>query len=83
MAKTRIGLGCLSKDGFGSVELPDDAALYCPQCGTECADKGQCLASFTTLPDTEEFKTMIQVGLLVDCRTCGCYGKAPSLYKKD
>jgi hypothetical protein len=69
--KTRIGIGSLDFNGQGSVELPENIQLFCPQCGSMCADKGQCLISFIFKEDGKS----IELG--VDCRDCGCYGVAP------
>lgn len=61
----------------GSVELPDDIMLCCPQCGTLAADKGQCLVGFIKVSDKES-KTGMTVMLEVDCRSCGCFGRPPA-----
>jgi hypothetical protein len=74
--KTRIGYMGITNGIMGSVELPEIVTLYCPQCGTECADKGQCILSFSPI-NHETGKRELTVE--VDCRSCGCYGKAPSL----
>lgn len=71
--KTRIGTMSLTREG-GSVELPDSIILYCPQCGSECADKGQCLVGFEPV-NVETGKAELSIS--VDCRTCGCFGKPP------
>lgn len=76
--KTRIGIMSLVKGGFGSVDLPEEVTLKCPQCGTEVADKGQCPVELAKVPDKES-KTGFIVKLLVDCRTCGCYGREPAI----
>jgi len=80
--KTRIGFMIPLRGGSGgSVELPEDITLYCPQCGTLCADKGQCLAFLEWQPShTREGVT--SMGLAVDCRNCGCYGEMPSVHPK-
>ena len=71
MVKTRIGLGCLAKDGFGSVELPENIELCCPQCGSLVADKGQCSVFFSEVPEEmDNHMTPNVVGLVVDCRAC-------------
>lgn len=76
--KTRIGTMALNRE-FGSIELPEDVTLYCPQCGSECADKGQCLIEFQPLNvSTGEPELTISV----DCRTCGCFGKPPLTINK-
>jgi uncharacterized Zn finger protein len=64
----------------GSIELPEEVTLYCPQCGTEVADKGQCLVSFVSV--LAEKKKNMEVRLLVDCRVCGCLGEAPVIFPK-
>ncbi len=74
--KTRIGIMSLSSKSMGSVELPEEITLYCPQCGTEAADKGQCLLELAEMPG--ESKSGMVVNLIVDCRSCGCYGKPPA-----
>ena len=76
MVRTRIGtMGLTNK--FGSVELPDDIVLCCPQCKTPAADKGQCLVGFIKVPNPES-KTGMEVRLDVDCRVCGCHGRPPA-----
>ena len=78
MLKTRLGLMGLTGE-TGSLEMPDGVALYCPQCKAPVADKGQCLVEFIKIrvpPD--ESKTGFILGLSVDCRSCGCYGKPPA-----
>jgi len=77
--KTRIGLGILTKSRSGSVELPEEVTLYCPQCGTKVADKGQCSVSFANVFD--EFGASV-LRLLVDCRNCGCHDREPSQFPK-
>jgi hypothetical protein len=77
-SKTRIGIMSLVRGEFGSVALPEEVTLYCPQCKTEVADKGQCLVELAKVPD-ETSKTGFTVRLLVDCRTCGCYGREPAI----
>ncbi|KKP79521.1 MAG: hypothetical protein A2271_01580 [Candidatus Moranbacteria bacterium RIFOXYA12_FULL_35_19] len=74
--KTRIGLTSLG--GGGSVELPEWVTLYCPDCKTQVADKGQCLLEFFKLK-SDKSKTGFVLGLSVDCRNCGCYGKPPAV----
>lgn len=61
----------------GSVELPEPITLYCPQCGTECADKGQCLLELVKVP--AENKKKFSVLLVVDCRNCMCRGESPAV----
>jgi hypothetical protein len=73
--KTRIGLMGLTGE-MGSIELPEEVTLYCPQCGTECMDKGQCGINFTQFNQSTGQR---ELALEVDCRSCGCYGKAPAL----
>lgn len=78
---TRIGLAPLLEAKAGSVALPDEITLYCPQCGTPCADKGQCIIELKTAnrnPEDNHFDEFpFYVELVVDCRSCGCYGSAP------
>ena len=74
---TRIGLASLLKDGCGSVALPKEITLYCPQCGTKVADKGQCLVELAKMPG--ESKTGMIVKFMVDCRNCDCYGREPAI----
>ena len=78
MTVTRIGLSGLTDRGFGSVKLPPEVTLYCPQCNTKAADKGQCKVGFIKVPN-EETKTGLELRLDVDCRSCGCYGKPPAV----
>ncbi len=75
--RTRIGLGCLSRDG-GSVELPENVTWCCPRCGTLVADKGQCLVMFMEWPQADESgKEQNVLRMTVDCRNCGCIDKEP------
>lgn len=74
--KTRIGIAALLDNRMGSVELPEKITLCCPQCGTECADKGQCLIGL--VPFNEEGKLAVKL-IVDDCRNCGCLGEAPIL----
>ena len=74
---TRLGIMSLMKSRTGSVSLPEEITLSCPQCGTEVADKGQCLANFELFPD-QSSKTGMVVKLVVDCRNCGTYGREPA-----
>ena len=75
--KTRLGIMSLVDGQAGSVELPEEVTLFCPQCGTEVADKGQCLAQLEVVPETTrgESKTGFVLKAIVDCRSCGCFGK--------
>ena len=75
--RTRLGIMSLTREGFGSVELPEEITLYCPQCGTEVADKGQCLAEIARVPG--ESKTGFVLVLRVDCRNCGCWDRPPAI----
>lgn len=68
----------LVRSGMGSVELPEEITMYCPQCGTEVADKGQCLAELRPWPDPNS-KTGFVVKLTIDCRTCGCLDREPTI----
>ncbi len=74
--KTRIGIVALSNNQMspGSIELPKEITLYCPQCGEKCANKGQCLIRL--VPFDEEKKLAVKL-IVDDCRKCGCFGKAP------
>jgi len=80
---TRIGTQDLTGEG-GSVTLPERVTLYCPQCGTKCSDKGQCLLAFRKVSAQNEkkfeplAKKGFEVKLLVDCRCCGCDGEPPA-----
>jgi len=74
---TRIGIGSLLASHGGSIELPEEVTLHCPQCGSEVADKGQCLVSLVKIPG--ESKTGWVLGFDLDCRRCGCYGKSPAV----
>lgn len=74
--RTRIGTMGLTGHS-GSVELPDEVELCCPQCGTPVADKGQCLVQFIKVPNKES-KTGMEVRLDADCRSCGCFGRPPA-----
>ncbi|MEK7553084.1 MAG: hypothetical protein AAB504_00110 [Patescibacteria group bacterium] len=67
----------LTNNQMGSIELPEEITLFCPQCGTQVADKGQCLAELAMIPG--ESKTGFIVKLIVDCRNCDCYGKEPAI----
>lgn len=78
--RTRIGIAALTTEKMGSIELPEEVTLYCPQCGTLCSDKGQCLLELAEMPDEER---KMAVKLIVDCRNCDCYGKAPSTRPKE
>jgi len=60
---------------MGSVALPEEITLQCPQCGTLAADKGECLVELAKIPG--DSKTDFVVKLQVDCRNCGCYGREP------
>ena len=75
--KTRLGIMSLVSNQMGSVELPEEITFFCPQCGTQVADKGQCLAELAKVPG--ESKTGFVVKVIVDCRNCGCYGKEPAV----
>jgi len=75
--RTRLGIMSLVESGTGSVELPEEVALFCPQCGTLVADKGQCLVELAKVPG--ESKTGFVVRLVVDCRSCGCQGREPAI----
>ena len=67
--KTRIGFFTIAR-GPGSVELPEEVTLFCPQCRTKVADKGDCIANFLGVPDNSR---NLVVKLVVDCRKCGCH----------
>ena len=74
---TRIGFGSLIS-GPGSITLPPEVSLACPQCGTLAADKGQCLLNFEVTPNPES-KTGLSLKVLVDCRNCGATMKEPDV----
>ena len=67
MQVTRLGISALTRDHGGSVALPEGITLYCPQCGTEAADKGQCIVSIVPMP----FKEHTFLNFWTDCRSCG------------
>ena len=80
----RIGLGVLSDSGFGSVVLPQDKLLHCPQCGELCEDEGQCKIVFALTENTHKLTELVNrapllLSLIADCRTCGYYGQGPTL----
>lgn len=68
---------------FGSVALPTGVVLYCPQCGEPCGDEGQCKLDFVITSELEfvrQYPHAIEpVGLLIDCRSCGCMNVPPTL----
>ena len=79
MVKTRIGISSLLGYG-GSIELPEQITLCCPQCGTQVADKGQCSAELIKIPDPRVRKgSGFLVELRVDCRNCGQQILGPAL----
>ncbi len=75
MSRTRIGIYGLVRSHLGSVELPAEITMHCPQCGTPCADIGNCLLQLRPCPDPELKRHVVR--LEVDCRVCGCDGEAP------
>jgi hypothetical protein len=75
--KTRLGIMSLVSSQMGSVELPEEVTLFCPQCGTQVADKGQCLAELAKVPG--ESKTGFVIKVMVDCRSCDCFGREPAV----
>jgi len=78
--RTRIGIMSLVSSQMGSVELPEEVTLFCPQCGTSAADKGQCLVELARVPaESKTGFTGFVVKVIVDCRNCGCYGKEPAI----
>lgn len=77
MSQTRIAFGSLGI-GPGSITLPSEVDLLCPQCETPVGDKGQCLANFEVIPD-EKSVTNFSVRILVDCRMCGCTMREPAI----
>jgi len=79
MAKTRIGTHGLTGEAGSTSDFPDEIELCCPQCGTLAADKGQCVVEFVPVPAKEESKTGFLLGMTVDCRSCGCFGKPPAI----
>ena len=74
---TRIAFGSIGT-GPGSIALPEEVTLSCPQCGTLVGDKGQCIASFEAVPNRES-KTGMSLKVLIDCRNCGASMKEPDL----
>lgn len=83
MTTVKLGLmPILGGSRSGSVELPPEITFYCPQCGTEAADKGQCIVSLAPMPYKKigeaPTRAEVMVAVIVDCRTCGCYGEPPS-----
>ena len=80
MVRTRIFIGQLTREKFGTLDLPEEVEFFCPQCGNPCADKGTCKLSLEIFPNRETKNE--EVKLVVDCGTCGCYGKAPVVEQK-
>ena len=78
MTQTRIGLAPLLRSRGGSLTLPEEITLCCPQCGSKVADKGQCLVEMTIVPE-EDSHTGFLVQLQVDCRRCGCDSRPPAV----
>ena len=78
MSQTRVGLAPILSNRMGSVTLPEEITLYCPQCGTEVADKGQCLVEMRPVHN-ESSCTGFSVQLVVDCRNCGCSDRPPAI----
>lgn len=77
---TRIGVYGLVRSRTGSIELPEEITLACPQCGTKCADKGNCLLDLRPFPDPASGRPGPEVKLVVDCRVCGCDGRPPIVF---
>ncbi len=75
-ARTRLGIMSLVASQTGSIELPRGVTLFCPQCGTKVADKGQCIAELVRVPG--ESITGFIVKIIVDCRNCGCHDREPA-----
>jgi len=67
MQVTRLGIASLTREQGGSVALPEEITLCCPQCGTEAADKGQCIVSIVPMP----FQEHTFLNFWTDCRSCG------------
>ncbi len=66
---TRIGIGQLLGPGqSGSIALPEEITLYCPQCGTFVADKGDCLVALEEVTEPAGDVFSASVKLMVDCR---------------
>ncbi len=74
--KTRIGFSSIVTRP-GSVELPEKVTLFCPQCKTKVANKGDCIANFRGVPDDSG---NIVARIAVDCRNCGCYDEEAVLF---
>jgi hypothetical protein len=75
---TRIGLAPILQARTGSVALPAEVTLSCPQCGALAADKGNCLVEMRRVTD-EKSKTGFVARLAVDCRSCGCSDREPAV----
>lgn len=74
----RIGIASLLKGRTGSLPLPEEVFMHCPQCGSGVVDKGQCVAELVAVPETvPSVKPKREVRLVVSCRVCGCEGKSP------
>lgn len=79
-----IGLGALSRNGFGQVVVEVERMPQCPQCGEPTSDEGQCLPSFALVENTNENHELVGraplvLALQTDCRSCGYYGPGPTL----
>jgi hypothetical protein len=77
MAKTQITFEGLT-GRTGSVEMPGGVSYCCPQCGSPLAEKGPCLAEFVYLPSNASVTGFV-LAVSVNCRKCGCYGRAPAI----
>jgi len=75
--RTRIGIMSLVGSQMGSIEFPEEVTLCCPQCGTLAMDKGQCGVEFVQQFCPNRKKHVLS--LIVDCRSCGCYGEPPAV----
>lgn len=75
--KTRLGIMSLVSSQMGSVELPEEVTFLCPECATQVADKGQCIAELAKV--SGKSTTGFVVRVIVDCRNCGCYGQEPAV----
>ncbi|MBU0907555.1 MAG: hypothetical protein KKE05_05370 [Nanoarchaeota archaeon] len=70
---TKIEMGIL---GPGSFYLPKGVLLYCPRCGVECAENGEC-----TIKIVADKIGNNGFSLNVDCKVCGCNRLEPSVHK--
>jgi hypothetical protein len=80
MSAIRIGLASMLQGRMGSVALPEEVKLFCPQCGEPVMDKGQCALEMREVFDATPRTTIAR--LLVDCRVCQCVDKEPTTRPK-